>query len=92
MFNLSLEKVDEPEIKLATFAGTQRKQGNSRKNICFTDLSKMCGSQQSGKFLRRWAYQPYTSYETLYAVQKATVRSREGTINWFKINEGVLQG
>ena len=63
-----------------------------QKSICFIDLSKMCGSQQSGKFLRRWAYQPYTSYETLYAVQKATVRSREGTINWFKINEGVLQG
>ena len=31
MFSLGLEKGDEPEIKLAIFAGTQRKQGNSRK-------------------------------------------------------------
>ena len=28
----------------------------------------------------------------LCAVQKAAVRSRQGTINWFKISEGVLQG
>ena len=30
MFSLGLEKGDEPEIKLAIFAGTQRKQGNTR--------------------------------------------------------------
>jgi len=30
MFNLGLEKGDEPEIKLSTFSGTQRKQGSSR--------------------------------------------------------------
>ena len=31
MLNLGLEKAVEPEIKLPTFAGTQRKQGSSRK-------------------------------------------------------------
>ena len=35
MSKLGLEKAEEPEIKLPTFAGSQRKQGNSRRNIYF---------------------------------------------------------
>ena len=31
MYKLGLEKGEEPEIKWPTFAGSQRKQGNSRK-------------------------------------------------------------
>ena len=31
MYNLGLEKPEEPEIKLATFVGSYRKQENSRK-------------------------------------------------------------
>ena len=31
MFKLGLEKAEEPEIKLPTFTGSQRKRGNSRK-------------------------------------------------------------
>ena len=31
MFNLNLEEAEEPEIKLPTFVGSQKKQGNSRK-------------------------------------------------------------
>ena len=48
----------------------------------------------SGKFLRRWEYQTNLTrlLRNLYAVQKATVRSRQGIINWFKISEGVCQG
>jgi len=65
-----------------------------QKNICFIDFTKLCGSQQSGKLLRRWAYQTNLTplLRNLYAVQKATVISRQGTINWFKIGEGVHQG
>ena len=65
-----------------------------QKNICFIDLTRLCGSQQSGKFLRRWEYQLNFTWllRNLYAVQKATVRGRQGTINWFKISEGVRQG
>ena len=39
---LDLEKAEEPEIKLPTFIGSQKKQKNSRKNIyfCFTDYTK----------------------------------------------------
>ena len=31
MYKISLEKAEEQEIKLSTFIGSQRKQGNSRK-------------------------------------------------------------
>ena len=57
MYMLSLEKAEEPEMEMPTFFGSYRKQGNSRKNIffCFIDYAKsLCGSQQTGKFLKRW--------------------------------------
>ena len=42
MFKLVLEKVEEPEIKLPTSAGSSKKQESSRKNIyfCFIDYVK----------------------------------------------------
>ena len=42
MFKLVLEKAEEPEIKLPTFAGSSTKQESSRKNIyfCFIDYTK----------------------------------------------------
>ena len=47
---LNLEKAEEPEIKLPTSVGSQKKQENSRKNIyfCFIDYAKVrCESQQT---------------------------------------------
>ena len=48
-FKLDLEKVEEPDIKVPTFAGSQRKQGNSRKTSASLTMLQplMCGSQQS---------------------------------------------
>ena len=40
MLKLNLEKAEEPETKLPTSVGSQRKQGNSKKDICFTDYAK----------------------------------------------------
>ena len=42
MFELVLEKAEEPEIKLPTSAGSWKKQENSRKTIyfCFIDYAK----------------------------------------------------
>ena len=42
MFKLDLEKAEEPEIKLRTYVGSQKKQENSRKTIyfCFIDYTK----------------------------------------------------
>ena len=44
MYKLGLEKAEGAEIKLLTFTGSQRKQGNSRNNIhfCFTYHAKAC--------------------------------------------------
>ena len=43
MFKLVLEKAEEPEIKLPTNVGSQKKQENSRKNIyfCFVDAKAL---------------------------------------------------
>ena len=42
MFQLVLEKTEEPEIKLPTSAGSWKKQESSRKNIyfCIIDYAK----------------------------------------------------
>ena len=46
MYNLYLEKAEQPEIKLPTSLWSQKKQGNSRKKKnCFIDYAKSfhCG-------------------------------------------------
>ena len=42
MYKLDLEKAEEPEVKLPTYAGSLIKQESSRKNIyfCFIDYNK----------------------------------------------------
>ena len=54
----------------------------------------MCGSQQTGKFFKRWEYQAHLTclLGNLYAGQEATVRTRHGTTDWFQIGNGVCQG
>ena len=46
-----------------------------------------------GKFLKRWESDHLTCLLTnLYAGQEATVETRHGTMDWFKIGKGVHQG
>ena len=46
----------------------------------------------SGKFLKRWEHQHLTfTLRNLYAGQEATVRTRHGTMDWFKIEKGIRQ-
>ena len=84
MFKLDLEKAEEPEIKLPTFTGSQRKQGNSRKNIyfCFIDYVKAFDCVDHNKL---WKISrdgnsrlPYCLLRNLYAGQEATVRIGHG--------------
>ena len=44
-----------------------------------------------GKFLKKWKHFTYL-LRKLYAVQEATVRTRQGKTDWFKIGKGVRQG
>ena len=62
MFNLDLEKAEEPEIKLPTSAGSQNKQEHSRENIyfCFIDYAKAfdcVDHNKLWKILKKWEYQ-----------------------------------
>ena len=74
-YKLGLEQAEEPEIKLPTFPGSQRKQGNSRKtstSASLTTLKAMSGSQQTAKLLKRWEYQTTlpASWEICMQVKK----------------------
>ena len=77
MFKLNLEKAEEPEIKLLTYFGSQKKkQKNSRKtsnSVSLTRLKPMTewNTPNCGKFLKKWEYQT-----TLPAFQKP-VHSQE---------------
>ena len=79
MFNLDLEKAEEPKIKLPASIGSSKKQESSRKSIyfCFTDYAKIfdCVDQfptNCGKFLKRWEYQTTlpSSWEICMQVKK----------------------
>ena len=59
---LDLEKAEEPEIKLPTSIGSQKKPENSRKTsttALLTTLEPMTVwiTTNCGKFLKRWEYQ-----------------------------------
>ena len=81
MFKLVLEKAEEPEIKLPTFAGSLKKQKSSRKNtyLCF-DYAKAfdCGDHNKlWKILREMGIPDHLTclLRNLYAGQEATVRT-----------------
>ena len=54
----------------------------------------MCGSQQTGKFLKEMGIPDHLTclLRDLYADQETTVRTRHGTMNWFKTGKRVGQG
>ena len=55
-----LKKTEEPEIKLPTFIGSQRKQGNSRKTSASLTMLRpliVWITTNCTKFLKRWEYQ-----------------------------------
>ena len=98
MFNLALEKAEEPEIKLPTSYGSSKKQESSRK----TSISALLTMP---KPLTVWITINWGNSERdgipehlicllryLYAGQEATVRTGHGTTDWFQIGKGVLQG
>ena len=73
MFKLVLEKAEEPEIKLLTSFGSSKKLESSRETSSLLTMPKpLCGSQQTGKFLKREEYQTTwsASWETCMQVKK----------------------
>ena len=98
MFNLDLEKAEEPEIKLPTSVGLSKKQ-EFQKIIyfCFTDYTKiLCcvDHNKLWKILKEMRIPDYLTYllKNRYASQEETVRTGHGTMDWFKIGNAVHQG
>ena len=77
MYKLSLEKAGEPEMKLPTPAGSQKKARELEKvYFCFIDYSKAfdcVDHNKLWKILKLWEYS-----RNLYAGQEATVRTGHG--------------
>ena len=60
MFQLDLENVEEPEIKLPIFAGSSKKQESSRKTSALLTMPMpltVWVTTNCGKFFKRWEYQ-----------------------------------
>ena len=90
MYKLDLGKV--PEIKLSTSSGSSKKQENSSKtstSASLTSLSKAFDCVDHDKLRKILQEIGITNHLTcllrnLYAGQETTVRTRHGTMGWFK--------
>ena len=95
MFNLDLEKAEEPEIKLPTPIGSSKKQENSRKTPT-SSLTKLLTLwiTTNWNILKEMGIPDNLTYvlRNLYAGQEATVRTGHGIMDWFHIGKGVHQG
>ena len=98
MYKLGFEEAEEPEIKLPAYTGSQKKTREFQKNIyfCFIDYAKAFDCVDHNKLGKNFKEMGLPNCLTclpknLYAGQEATVRTRHGTMNWFKIGKGVHQ-
>ena len=98
MFNLDLEKADEPKIKLPPSTGSLKKQ-EFQKNIyfCFIDYAKAfdcVDHNKLWKILKEMGIPDELSclLRSLYVGQELTLGTLHGTTDWFKIGKGVWQG
>ena len=79
MFKLDLEKVDEPEIKLPTSAGSRKQEFQKNICFCFTDYAKAfdCVDQQTVEDSSRdWNTRPHD-----LPLEKSVCRSRSNSYN-----------
>ena len=77
MYKLDLEKAEEPEIKLPTYVGLWKKQGDSKNTSTSASLTMLKPltvwiTINCGKFWKRWEYQTTfsASWETCIQVKK----------------------
>ena len=81
MFKLDLEKAEEPEIKLPTSIGSEKKQESSRKISTSALLTtpkplSVWITTNCGKFFKRWEYQTTwpASWEICMQVKKQQLK------------------
>ena len=97
MYKLDLEKAQEPEIKLPTYAESLEKAREFQKNFCFIDYTKAfdyMDTTNCRKILKKMGILDHLTcfLRNLYAGQEATVRTRHGTMYLCQIGKGVCQG
>ena len=97
MFKLDLEKAEEPEIKLPTFAGSWKNQESSRKTsttLLTTPKSLTVWITTNWKILQEMGIPDHLTclLRNLRAGQEPTVRTGHGTMDWLQIGKGVHQG
>jgi len=99
MFKLGLEKAEEPQIKLPTSTGSSKKAREFQKNIyfCFIDYAKAFDCMDHNKLweiLQQMGLPDHLTclLSSQYAGQEATVRTGNGTKDWFQIGKGIHQG
>ena len=90
MYELNLEKAEEPEIKLPTFVGPWRKQGNSRKTPASLTRLKAFGCMDHNKLWKILQEMGVPDRLTcllrnLYTGQEVTVKTRHAAADWFQI-------
>ena len=95
MCKLGFKEAEEPEIKLATFAGSQKRQFQKNIHFCFIDYAKAFDCVDHNKLWKILKEMGLPDHQTcllrnLYVGQEATVRTGHGTMDWFKIGKGVL--
>ena len=89
IFNLVLEKAEEPEIKLPTSTGLSKKQESSRKTSISASLTMprplTVDHNKLWKILKEMGISDHMTclLRNLYAGQEATVRTGHGTTDWF---------
>ena len=95
MLKLSLEKAEELLIKLSTFMGSERKQGNFRKTSTSVSLTipkpLTVWIITNCKILKEMGIPDHFTclLRNLFVGQEATVRTLYGRNDWFKIEKEV---
>ena len=94
MFNLVLEKAEEPEIKLPISAGSSKKEFQKNIYFCFIDHGKAFDCVDHNKLWRILKEMGIPGHLTcllrnLYAGQEAIVRTGHVTTDWFQIGKGI---
>ena len=97
MYKLDLEKVGEPDIKLPTSTGSQKKQELSRKTSTSASLTKVFGCVDHNKvwkILQEMGIPDHlpASWDIYMQVKKQQLEPWQGTMDWFPVGKGVCQG
>ena len=99
MFQLLLEKAQEPKDQIANILCIMEKAKDFQKNtyFCFIDYAKAfdcVDHKKLWKILKEMGIPDHLTclLRNLYAGQKATARTGHGTTDWFQTGKGVHQG